>query len=160
MSGYNKLDTHSSMINNQRIIYLFIQADKLGLAASSSQNFNDILKYYDILEQIYLNVKDIFDKEYIKLIEENRKQIVNKLDTMKAEERGFKLLRWLLRKTKRFNSHIITALQKEKQFFFRQSGYNSNFEDVDYHEDSVFTTNKKSINTKEKQEDYTDMIYD
>jgi hypothetical protein len=153
MKEYKKLDTHSSMINNQRIITMLAEIDRYAIKARKSKNFHNINDYFDVLDQLYINVKDIFDKDVRKKIEDVRKDFIIKTDRYKETEKGFRLLIWLLRKATKFNGYLITGLQKDKQFFFRQSSYNSDLDNTAYFEDSVFTVQDEKEDEEEDDEE-------
>jgi len=162
MGRGQKLDSHISALNNKRITKLLNKIDDVAIAAASTKKFSTVKHYFDLCEQLYINVKDILPEEIVAQtnedgdltggLERTRRDYYRRLDRVeeKQSQRGMKSLRYLLRKTRRFNSDIISGLQ-QKQFLYRQSAPKKRLNDIDFHEDNVFNT--KPTQKREDEEE-------
>lgn len=118
-----KIESHSAALNNQRIQFLLIQIDQLALSASNSLGFKTINSYYNSVEQLYINIKDVFqdNSQVKKHIEDVRKQYHESYDLIVSNPSAqtMKGLNHLMRLTRKYNSNLITALQSELEYFYR-----------------------------------------
>ena len=117
-SNYTQFESHSSAINNKRIIEWFALISQLGLQASNSLQFDSIQAYYNAVEQIYFEVESVVNKPkpYEQIMRAYRKAI----DYLEERPnlRTKKALRYLLNLAKTFNRSVIKELQTG-QYFFR-----------------------------------------
>ena len=152
-----KVESHSSNLNNQRIITLLIMIDSAAIKAGSL-NFNSIQAYYNVVEQVYLNTKDIYtDSQIIDDIADIRKKYHFFYDLLiqSQEYQGVKTLLILYRISKKFNSLIITALQKDLEFFFRIGLHDrKGLKEIKFYDDSNAELTEKEINEVLEDDDF------
>jgi hypothetical protein len=120
--GYDiSIDSHSSKINNMRIIERFQEADQLGIAASNNPTIGSIHAYFSILDSIFINVSHVLmanlqpdDKDRLTgYFEEYRyyHMIALKSPTLRIAYA-------MLDVCKKLNLALVSGLQ-QFQFFFR-----------------------------------------
>ena len=117
-----QIDSHSSKINNQRIIELLALADKLSINAGNNYAYPDINAYYNILEQIYINIAPALNESYLKEIEELRKNF-SKLKYFVMHYKKYRIMKTfetMFSFCRQFNFKLISGLQHHN-FFFRVS---------------------------------------
>lgn len=122
MARSNQIDSHSSFINNKRIIEWFAIVDTLGLKASNSLHLSEITAYYNSIEEIYFNVESIVmaeDRKKFNDLMANWRRTMALIDNY-PHYRTKKALYYLLNIAKDFKRHVIAELQ-HGQFFFRVS---------------------------------------
>jgi len=126
MARTNQIDSHSSFINNKRIIEWFAIIDALGLKASNSLHISEISAYYNAIEEMYFNIESV-------VLEEDRKKFNQIMavwrKTMAAIDNNPKLrtkkaLEFMLNVAKDFKRSVVGELQRG-QFFFRVSERNT-----------------------------------
>jgi len=145
--GEQKLSSHTSRDNNKRLITRLNEIDMAAKRAMKTKNFHHIESFFDSCELLYINVKDILPDDMIRKtdddgepvggIEKTRRDFQNRVDNLTEEQKGMKTIRYCLRKTKKFYSQLITALQ-QKQFFFRENTPSKRLDDIDFQEENVF----------------------
>lgn len=117
-----KIESHSSGLNNKRIQILLTEIDALALNASNGLHISSIHQYYNAVEQLYLNVKDVFvNKKHVQQIDgvRERYHFVYDLVLNNPSTQHSKSLRYLSRLVRKYNSNIITAMQSDLEYFFR-----------------------------------------
>lgn len=146
-----KLSSHTSRINNKRIIKHLERCDGLMERATNTKSYQAITEYYNKLETVYVNVKDILPDAVFRVTEENddgedvvvdgiektRENYRYVLSVISEGNQGIKPLRYLLRYAKRYHSQLITGLQ-QKQFFYRQETPKTRLSDISFGEENVF----------------------
>ena len=117
------IDSHSSMLNNKRLIGLLMLVDQTAIVASNSLCFGAVKEYYNATEQAYINACQVCDPSLLKDdIEPVRKKYCMLLNLIESNPayRTKKALELLLSYVKDFNYHLITGLQ-DMNYFFRTS---------------------------------------
>jgi len=146
-----KLASHTSRINNKRIIKHLESCDALMEQATNTKSYQAITRYYNKLETVYVNVKDILPDDVFRITEENddgedvvvdgiektRENYRYVLSVISEGNQGIKPLRYLLRYAKLYHSQLITGLQ-QKQFFYRQNTPKTRLKDISFGEENVF----------------------
>jgi hypothetical protein len=120
--GYDiSIDSHSSKINNARIIHRFALADEYNVIASKEPNLPNIHAYFSELDCIFVNVGSVLMGA---LQPESLKALLDKIHSYKklyVEAMQYPTARKcyeLLELAKQFNMLMTSGLQ-EMQFFFR-----------------------------------------
>jgi hypothetical protein len=120
-----KLDSHASALNNKRII-----EDDLGLvdhcafAAAQLTGIRTIISYYAAVDIVFNNTKDVYqDKKITAELIEVRKKFAAMKTKFFSEKRyqNLLMLDCMHRCVTRYNSLVISALQKDLHYFFRTS---------------------------------------
>lgn len=118
-----KIESHSAALNNKRIQMILIEIDQLAMTAGGSISFGSIQNYYNALEQLYINIKDVFeDRAEIKnQLIKVREEYHMSLDLIMTDSRAQTVLalHHLFRLCKKFNSNMITGLQAGLEYFYR-----------------------------------------
>lgn len=116
-----KIDSHSSQLNNKRLQFLLIDIDTKANTASTTLRFQEIVKYFNSIEQFYINIKDVIQENANNKIQEIRKHYY-RLHDLIITSRNYQTvtsLNMLLRACRRYNSAVITALQSDLEYFLR-----------------------------------------
>lgn len=112
------VESHSSMRNNDRLQALLFGIDKASIEACRKMEYPSISEYWIILQQFYINVKDVLHDE----VREACKGLIWNYHRLNAKiiggDRTMTNLNRLLLITQELNAKVITGLQAY-QFFFR-----------------------------------------
>lgn len=120
--GYDiSIDSHSSKINNARIIHRFALADEYNVVASKEPNLPNIHAYFSELDCIFVNVGSVLMGA---LQPESLNALLDKIHSYKKlyvetmQRPTPRKCYQLLELAKQFNMLMTSGLQ-EMQFFFR-----------------------------------------
>ena len=120
--GYDiSIDSHSSKINNARIIHRFALADEYNVTAANNPTIPNIHAYFNELDCIFINVGSVLINS---LSEKTYMLIVQKIHAYKRLYRiclaqpNMRRTLDLMELAKQFNFLLTSSLQ-DLQFFFR-----------------------------------------
>lgn len=120
--GYDiSIDSHSSKINNMRIIERFQEADQLGINASNNPSIANIHAYFSVLESIFINVSHVL---MANLQPEDKDRMLGyfsayrQLHLFAIQRPTLRVAYAMLDICKRLNLSLVSGLQ-QFQFFFR-----------------------------------------
>lgn len=151
------IDSHSSGLNNKRVQMLLIETDQRALAAANTLHYESLKAYSTVLEQLYVNVKDVIIQEGLEAdIDATRRKIYKATEmlTLDPRARNSRMLLHLSRILRKFNSQIITALQSFQYFFRLAERDTKGLMNIKFYED-VMEDDDEQI--KERDEERTDM---
>jgi len=113
------IESHLSWNTNKIIVEYFLDVVVYGYHASDTLAIEDIQRYYNRLDQIYIMVNDVIKQNKEKFIEikKNILILLKKLTINPKNQTAYNCI-ILLRKIKLYHLLIVGSLQ-EKQYFFR-----------------------------------------
>lgn len=138
-AGSKKFESHASFQTNMRMTILFGTVDMLGPRAWQSMKLQDIQAYFQQVNQIFKNVKDVLDtalqadscrKKYMQLFE---------LANTDPRYRGHKSLRMLLELTDEMFSQIVTGMQRWSYFYRIGSHQKKGLKNIRFFDDTIFS---------------------
>ena len=115
-----QIESHSSWLNNKRIITLQYQIDQYYNLASDTLSFQFVNAFYNRVENLYVNVKDVLRSEFkdeIIAASDNYNKLKGMID-LDSRYRNKKVLNKMLQHAKIMYDQIISGLQY-KRFYFR-----------------------------------------
>ena len=117
-----KIDSHSSMGNNYLILKIRAECIKRSLAAADSMHINDIVRYYNSVEELMNNVADILREEDIEEIKKYRSKFeeLQRKISESAKYRTVRTAKTMYDLSKAYFRTLMSGLQRY-QFWFRIS---------------------------------------
>lgn len=146
--------SHSSLKNNDRIVFLCVMIDQASLTARRSMRYSDIKTYWDAVEQLYINVEPVINQDIVERI----KELKNNFDLLKykidndAFFQTLKNLEILLSLTKDFNRLVIRGLQDLRFFFRTEKRGNKGLGSIDFFNIGSIFGQKKEQEEEPEQE--------
>ena len=120
--GYDiSIDSHSSKINNMRIIERFQEADQLGIKANNDPTIANIHAYFTLLESIFINIGHVL---MVNLQQGDKDKLTGYFDAYRnlhiqgLQRPTLRTAYAMLEMCKKLNFALVSGLQ-QFQFFFR-----------------------------------------
>lgn len=134
------IDSHSSYLNNKRLIIIFAKIDDCGSLAARTKHFQHIEQYYNEIEQIYINVAKVLNPATTERIGAVRKGYakVKFLVENDARYQTKRSLEFLLKCAKEFNLQVVSGLQEFEYFFRTGQRQTKGLKNITFFENSIF----------------------
>jgi hypothetical protein len=147
----NTIESHSSLVTNKRVGMIFIEIDRLGLIASNTLHISNINAYYNVVEQLYINIKDVLGDDLIKKCEDERQKYSKVMELVEddASCRTKKASRLMVNIVKQFNSYIVSGLQKYQYLFRLGIRETKGLKNINFFEKSIFKNRGEKDEGKE-----------